>query len=124
MTHSETSAQIRNEKNILIGRETIAYYDNGEGEITLLFIHGAFINKEYWNEQLATFSNKFRVIALDLAGHGNSTYNGNDWTFEKYGHDLIEFLIKLSLTNVIIIGHSNGSDIMLEAVTQNSDQII
>ena len=124
MRHTDISTQVLTEKSISISGETIAYYDNEEGETTLLFIHGAFINKEYWNEQLAAFSYGYRVVAPDLPGHGNSSHRGNDWSFEKYGRDLNEFIIKLSLTNVIVIGHSNGADIMLEAVTENNPCII
>jgi len=122
MAHTSTTAFT--EKKVVIGGETIAYYDNEKGETTLLFVHGAFIKKEYWNAQLAAFSSTYRVVALDLAGHGNSSGNGNDWSFEKYGHNLNEFISKLALNKVIIIGHSNGADIMIEAVAENSANVI
>ena len=124
MIHADISAQALAEKNTLVNGEAIAYYDNEAGETTLLFVHGAFIEKEYWDAQLAAFSDSYRVVALDLAGHGNSSHRGNDWTFEKYGSDLNDFVKKLSLTNVIIIGHSNGADIMLESVAKNNPDII
>ena len=59
-----------------------------------------------------------------MAGHGNSTHNRNDWTIQKYGEDIDELIKKLSLKNVIIIGHSIGADIMLEAVSKNNLSII
>jgi len=112
------------ERTLKVGVETISYQDAGDGEATLLFIHGAFISKEYWAHQVAYFSTSYRVIAVDLAGHGNSSHNGTDWSFARYGHDLNEFIENLSLLNVILIGHSNGADIMLETIAQNTSNAI
>ena len=127
MIHSISSTsfgQKSSAKNIPIGLDTLSYYDSGNGKTTLLFIHGAFINKEYWNDQLSYFSSNYRVVAIDLAGHGNSTHNRNDWTIQKYGEDIDELIKKLSLKNVIVIGHSIGADIMLEAANKNNPSIL
>lgn len=111
------------ENSINVNGENLFYFDSEKGGTTLLFIHGAFISKEYWNNQLSYFAPKYRVIAIDLAGHGNSTHNRTEWTVQNYGKEIREFIHKLSLKNVILIGHSFGSDIMLEATTENSSQI-
>lgn len=112
------------EKKIVINSDTLSYYDSEKGKITLLFIHGSFINKEYWENQISYFSPEYRVVALDLAGHGNSTRNRNEWTVRKFGDDIREIIYKLSLEKVILIGHSIGGDIMLEATNENSSSII
>ena len=119
-----TNAQSMKTKNIEINSENLSYFDSKKGDTTLLFIHGAFINKEYWSEQIRHFSQKYRVIAIDLAGHGNSSHNRTDWTIQNYGKDISEFIKELSLKNIILIGHSIGADIMLETVTSNSSEII
>ncbi|QLG45847.1 alpha/beta fold hydrolase [Costertonia aggregata] len=111
-------------KKININGESIAYLDNEKGNTTLLFLHGAFINKEYWNAQLSYFSKNYRVIAVDLPGHGKSTHNIKDWTGPRFGKDISKFIQELALQNVIIIGHSFGSDVMLETVTINDTDII
>ena len=121
---STSFGQTSPSKNIPIGIDTLSYYDSGNGKTTLLFIHGAFINKEYWDSQLSYFTPNYRVVAIDLAGHANSTHNRNDWTIQKYGEDINELIEKLSLKNVIIIGHSIGADIMLEAAHNNNPSII
>lgn len=112
------------EKKIIIGTDTLAYFDTGKGKTTLLFIHGSFINKDYWKNQISFFSKKYRTIAFDLAGHGNSTCNRTDWSAQKFGSDITKIINKLSLKNVILVGHSVGADIMLEAVNENSKAII
>ena len=117
-------AQSLKAENIEINGENLSYFDSKKGDTTLLFIHGAFINKEYWSEQITHFSPKYRVIAIDLAGHGNSSHNRTEWTIQNYGKDISKFMDKLSLKNVILIGHSIGADIILETVTDNPKPII
>lgn len=113
-----------NTKKITVNGENLSYLDSEKGDITLLFIHGAFITKEYWNEQLAYFEKKYRVLAIDLAGHGESSHNRTACEIQNFGNDISEFINVLSLKNIIIIGHSAGSDIMLETVTKNQSEII
>jgi sigma-B regulation protein RsbQ len=110
--------------SININGENLSYIDSKNGDITLLFLHGAFINKEYWNDQIYHFSIKYRVVTIDLAGHGKSSHKRTQLTIQNFGKDIREFIEALSLKNIIIIGHSFGSDVMLETVTQNSSQIV
>ncbi len=112
------------EKTIQINNEIISYYDTENGTTTLLFIHGAFIDKKYWKEQLNYFSPDYRVIALDLAGHGKSSTNRKYWTIESYGKDVSKLIEKLDLKDIILIGHSIGGDIMLETINNNENKII
>ena len=53
----------------------IDYTTTGEADTTLLFVHGAFINKDYWNAQVDFFSPNYKVVTIDLAGHGKSDKN-------------------------------------------------
>ncbi|MFS4493888.1 alpha/beta fold hydrolase [Maribacter sp. 2308TA10-17] len=111
-------------KKISINGEQLSYYDNQKGNIALLFIHGAFINKTYWEIQLSHFSENYRTLAIDLPGHGKSSFNQKVLNGQRFGKDVSEFIHRLSLKNVIIIGHSFGSDVMLETVAQNANEII
>jgi sigma-B regulation protein RsbQ len=118
------ATQTIQEKEITIGKDVISYYDNlGEGPV-LLFIHGSFLNKDYWQKQLYHFSFHYRIIAPDLAGHGKSTSNTEDFTIDKYGKDILSIITQLELENVILIGHSIGADIMLAANDKNDNHII
>ena len=112
------------DKKIAIGADTLSYFDVGKGKPTLFFIHGSYIDKNYWKNQFSFFSKKYRVIALDLAGHGNSTHNRTDWSIQNFGSDINQIIKKLALKKVIIIGHSVGADIMLEASNKKNKVII
>jgi pimeloyl-ACP methyl ester carboxylesterase len=99
--------------------QQIAYYDSAQGATTLLFIHGAFIHKGYWRAQLDYFSPRYRVVALDLPGHGQSTVHRAHWSTEQFGQDLVAFIQQLDLQNIVLIGHSFGTDVLLETVTRH-----
>ena len=102
----------------------IDYSITGKGDTTLLFIHGAFINKDYWNAQVDYFSQNYQVVTIDLAGHGKSGNNRNDWSIQALGEDVIEVIKALNLSNVILIGHSLGGDVILEVACKIPKAII
>lgn len=64
------------------------------------------------------------MLAIDLPGHGASSFNRNLVTGERFGKDIGDFIKALSLKNVVLIGHSFGSDVMLETVTADASEIM
>jgi len=50
----------------------IAYEAYGEGTPALVFVHGWSCDRSHWAAQLQPFSRQFKVVAVDLAGHGES----------------------------------------------------
>ena len=107
-----------------VNNTTIAYNQYGNGDTTLLFVHGWCINKEYWNDQSKYFSDKYKVVTLDLPGFGRSGKNRSEWTFENYTDDINEFIKAEKLKNVILIGHSMSGDILLMMDTKYPESVI
>ena len=107
-----------------VNNTTIAYNQYGNGDTTLLFVHGWCINKEYWNDQSRYFSDKYKVVTLDLPGFGGSDKNRSEWTFEKYTDDINEFIKAEKLKNVILVGHSMSGDILLLMDTKYPELVI
>lgn len=98
----------------------INYFQKGQGNTTLLFLHGWCIDGTYWNNQLDCFSKKFNVYAIDLPGFGKSKAERTNWTIEEYAYDVTAFIESMNLKNVVIIGHSMAGEIMLQiALTHN-----
>ena len=97
----------------------ISYTDSRIGDTTLLFVHGWCINKSYWSNQVAYFSKKYRVVAFDMPGFGDSGKNRTDWSTNDYGRDVDSVISQLKLKNVILIGHSMAGDIVLQAAINN-----
>jgi pimeloyl-ACP methyl ester carboxylesterase len=93
----------------------IAYETSGEGETTLVFVHGWSGDRSYWKAQQAEFSRDFKVVLIDLAGHGESGLDRKSWTIESFGNDVVAVIKKLDIDNVILIGHSMGGDVTAAA---------
>jgi sigma-B regulation protein RsbQ len=100
------------------------YSLSGKGEIALVFIHGAFIDKSYWQSQVEYFSKNYQVVTIDLAGHGKSGNNRNDWSIQALGEDIVAVINALNLSNIILTGHSLGGDVILEAANKIPDSVI
>lgn len=66
----------------------IDYNQCGNGDTTLLYVHGWCINKEYWSEQAKYFCDRYNVVAIDLPGFGKSGKNRDSWLLEQYADDI------------------------------------
>jgi pimeloyl-ACP methyl ester carboxylesterase len=103
----------------------IAYEQHGDASPVLVFVHGWSCNRRYWAAQIPEFAKRFRVIALDLGGHGDSEHDGrHDWTIASFGNDVASVVQKLELRRVILIGHSMGGDVITEAARHLKGRII
>ena len=93
----------------------IAYEVHGGGSPALVFVHGWSCNRGHWAGQIEPFAKRFTVVAIDLAGHGDSGTKRTNWTIPAYGADVAAVVKKLDLKKVILIGHSMGGDVIPEA---------
>ena len=107
-----------------INGEELHFINEGEGDIALVFVHGYTNNKEIWEEQVSYFSDKYKVIAVDLPGFGKSSHNRTDWTMENYGKDIAGLVQKLNFKKVVLIGFSMGSPVVIEAADLLKDETI
>ncbi|WP_338101307.1 alpha/beta hydrolase [Psychrobacillus vulpis] len=98
--------------HLQINESKVTYRDEGEGEAILL-IHGFCGSSEYWNNIIPELKNMFRVLAIDLPGHGGSAAQGNVNTIEQYATFIKDFLDSLNIEKVTMYGHSLGGYITL-----------
>lgn len=70
------------------------------------------------------FSEKYKVVAIDLAGHGESGINRNAWTMSAFGQDVAVVVQKLGLRRVVLVGHSMGGFVIVEAARQMPERVI
>jgi pimeloyl-ACP methyl ester carboxylesterase len=96
----------------------IAYDVNGQGATALVFVHGWSCDRAYWREQVEPFARQFTVVTVDLAGHGESGAGRKAWTIEAFGDDVAAVVRDLGLKRVLLIGHSMGGDVIVEAARQ------
>jgi sigma-B regulation protein RsbQ len=98
-------------------KASIHYEVSGKGDTTLLFIHGSYTDQSYWKSQVEQFKNNYRVVTLDLPGHGTSGRERTFWSLEGFAKDVNYVVQELELDQVILIGHSMGADVGLLAIT-------
>jgi len=102
----------------------IHYAVQGKGEPTLVFIHCWGCNRHLWDNQVLEFSKKYRVVTIDLPGHGESGLDRKDWTVESFGDDVKTVVAKLDLKRVVLIGSSMGGPIAVEAARRMPDRVV
>jgi len=93
----------------------IAYDVVGDGSTAIVFVHGWTCDRTFWTEQPPYFLKKFTVVTLDLAGHGESGSERIDWTIEAFADDVTSVVNALYLEEVLLVGHSLGGLVVLEA---------
>ena len=98
---------------------SVYYTDSGEG-VPLLFIHGWLMSHLAWALQSPLIAG-FRVVTLDLRGHGNAA--GADFSYNACCEDLALLIDCLSLDRVIMVGWSMGAQIALQAFPAVKEKI-
>lgn len=93
----------------------IHYLAGGQGARALVFVHGWLGNAEWWRPLMARFAPEYRVVALDLAGHGRSGHGREDWTVERFAEDVAAVVRALELEHVVLLGHSMSGTITVQA---------
>jgi pimeloyl-ACP methyl ester carboxylesterase len=103
---------------------SIAYTIRGSGSPALVFIHGWMCDQSFWDAQVAPMSESATVVTIDLAGHGQSGMNRDVWTLPAFGADVQAVVEQLNLDHVILVGHSMGGSVALEAARLMPGRVI
>jgi len=93
----------------------LVYSVAGMGEPALVFIHGGLADRDFWTSQLKAFSGRYKVIALDLPGHGESGANRTKWGIPEFGADVKAVVDAEKVKRAIIFGNSLGGPVAVEA---------
>ncbi len=107
-------------QKIKLDQETeIAFAEVGQGDQTLVFIHGMGANLPVWKKTIDSLSLNYRCIALDLPGHGQSSKGPYAFSMEFYAETVQRFIRKLKLKDPVLVGHGMGGQV---AITLLLDQ--
>jgi pimeloyl-ACP methyl ester carboxylesterase len=91
------------------------YLRAGSGAPPLVFVHGFGCSHEDWGLQVDFFRRTNEVVACDLRGHGLTPGRPDECSIEHYGGDVAALLNNLDLSTAVLIGHSMGCRVVLEA---------
>ena len=91
------------------------YESSGAGTPAFVFVHGYSRDHTDWEPQVAALKKRHRVVACDLRGHGKTPGEPQDCSIENYGADVAELVRTLDLAPAVLVGHSLGCRVVLEA---------
>jgi pimeloyl-ACP methyl ester carboxylesterase len=91
------------------------YVRTGSGAPPLVFVHGFACSSDDWGLQIDFFKKSHEVVACDLRGHGQTPGRPQECTIENFGGDVAALVSVLELEKPILIGHSMGCRVILEA---------
>jgi pimeloyl-ACP methyl ester carboxylesterase len=102
----------------------VQYRLYGAGEPALVFIHGWSCDSNYWREQIPAFQSKYTLVTVDLAGHGGTDGHRTDWSIARFGQDVATALSAVPNKQIILVGHSMGGPVALEAARLLDGRVI
>jgi len=102
----------------------IVYSAAGAGTIGLVFVHGGLANRGFWDGELRRFAGQYRVLAPDLAGHGESGCNRVTWGMPEFGGDVRAMIEAESLGKAVLFGNSLGGPVAVEATLQLAGRVL
>ncbi len=94
-------------KTCIHKNETVTFYDKGKGRVVVL-LHGFLGSYQIWEQTINNLSKSYRVIAIDLPGHGDTSCFGYAHSMELMAKCVKTVLGFLRLKKYVIIGHSMG----------------
>lgn len=99
------------------------YTDEGAGDPPVLFVHGYSCDSHDWMWQLPYFTERHRVVAVDIRGHGRSSAPDDGYTPQRFAADLAELLGHLGTGPVVAVGHSLGGVIVSALAVEHPDLV-
>lgn len=94
--------------------ESLAYREREGGTKTVLLIHGNMTSSKHWDILIDALDDDFKVIAVDLRGFGESSYQSPIQQIKDFSDDIHQFVTTLDLQDFAIVGWSTGGAVAME----------
>ena len=109
---------------VIVNDIEMNYEVRGEGE-PIILIHGSGTSWKMWKPQIEQFSKKYKMIMIDMRGHGESSkhFPNDEYSMKVISQDLKNFLDTLGIEKTHIVGLSQGSVVAQLFSIQNSGYI-
>ena len=99
---------------VLKNGEVIHYLEQGQGDKTLLLIHGNFSSSQHYTPLFERLPKDIRVIAPDLRGYGDSSYYRRISSLQDFADDIALFMDAKEIKSAYVVGWSLGGGVALE----------
>ena len=100
----------------------LGYTDQGEGT-PLVFLHAFPLNRAMWEPQVRALSGTFRVITVDLRGHGDSDAVLWNFPLSLYAEDVHALLAHLHVSQPVLVGLSMGGYVLFAYYRQYAQRV-
>jgi len=90
----------------------VHYVDAGQGEEAIVLIHGWAADSRIWQAQITAYSERFRVIAVDLPAHGKSELPDQTLTMDLFARSIASVMDDADVERAVLVGHSNGTPVV------------
>lgn len=100
-------------KKVNIGNEIIAYREAGKGKRNILLIHGNMTSSLHLNTLIDELKDEVHIIAPDLRGFGESSYNESFDSLEELARDIKTLLERIDFNDFDVLGWSTGGGVAL-----------
>jgi pimeloyl-ACP methyl ester carboxylesterase len=111
------------ERSVRLDGTDFRYRETGDSSgPVLVLLHALGEDASDWDEVAAALSNRYRVLALDQRGHGQSEYTAR-YSFELMRDDLRDFVDALGLEQFSLMGHSMGGLVALLFAEEHPERV-
>ncbi len=111
------------EKFIISNGCALRIADSRKGEKTILLLHGYLESLDVWEDFAKLLSNDYRVVAMDLPGHGISQVMGEKHSMSFLADTVVGVLDELEIEKATIVGHSMGGYVALETLRRHAERM-
>lgn len=102
----------------------MAYIDAGQGETTVVLLHGNPTSSHIWRHVIPRLTGSARVIAPDLIGMGESGKPDIDYSYADHAAYLEAFLDALGVANPVLVGYDWGGSLALDWAARHPGQAL
>lgn len=97
----------------------LTYDDRGDPQSpAIVLLHGVSMSRRYFHRQLEPLSERHRVLAVDLRGHGDSRKTEGGHTIPQYARDIRAFMEALGIEHPVLLGWSMGAFVAWDYIRQ------
>ena len=101
----------------------VRYLTEGKGSMAMVLVHGWTCSAAFWRLQSADFARLYRVISIDLPGHGKSDKPANvEYSVPLLAKAIDAVMRDAHVNRAIIAGHSMGVPVAMQAIVDHPER--
>lgn len=110
-------------KFLKVGNEKLAYLDLGQEKEVLVLIHGNMSSSIHYKPLIERLDDKYRIIAPDMRGFGDTSYNETYNDLGELANDVLGLLDQLNVHQYSVFGWSTGGAVALDMAAKRPDEV-